>query len=80
MPALVHIADLILAVIAVEALVLWRRGAIPVARFLPNLLSGAFLVAALRIALLPDGPWPLLLACLGGSFAAHLYDLYRMHR
>ncbi|HAE02826.1 MAG TPA: hypothetical protein DCL95_01360 [Rhodospirillaceae bacterium] len=79
---LVHIADAILLIIAAEALFLIYRAknkGPTVARFLPNLISGAFLVLALRLAL-GEVHWLALLACLAGSFAAHLYDLWRMHR
>jgi hypothetical protein len=79
---LVHIADAILVIIAAEALFLTHRatrGGPALARFLPNLISGAFLVLALRLAL-GGAHWLTLLACLAGSFAAHLYDLWRMHR
>lgn len=79
---LVHIADAILLIIAMEALFLAyraNRGGPALIRFLPNLISGAFLILALRLAL-AGAPWPSLLACLAGSFAAHLYDLWRMHR
>jgi hypothetical protein len=81
---LVHIPDAILAIIAAEALLLaYRatRGGPGLGRFLPNLISGAFLVLALRLALSPTmTDWGPILACLAGSFAAHLYDLWRMHR
>jgi hypothetical protein len=82
MPPLVHIADAILILIAAEAaFLLWRsrRGGPPAMRFLPNLISGACLIGALRVAL-GDGPHVWLLALLGASFAAHLTDLRGMHK
>lgn len=79
---LVHVADAILLLIAAEALfLLWRsrRGGPSAMRFLPNLISGACLIGALRVAL-ADGSSLMLLALLGASFAAHLTDLRGMHR
>lgn len=79
-----HLVDLILALVAAEAVALivyWRltgRG-IPTADLTPNLLSGACLLLALRAAL---GGWStawiaLSLAC---ALMAHLVDLRRRWR
>jgi len=74
-----HPVDAILLLLGVEAvaLALWHRrtgrGPAP-RRLLPNLLAGAFLLAALRTAL-SDGPETLLLLWLAAALLAHLVDL-----
>ena len=75
-----RIADFILALVALEAagVLFWRlvsgRGPLPLP-FLCNLLSGAFLLLALRAGL--DGShWMWIALCLGGSLIAHLGDLF----
>lgn len=74
-------ADVVLAVLAVEAalLVLWRRmrGRGPFfADMAGNLASGVFMVLALRAALTSAGALAIA-ACLSLSFLAHAYDLSR---
>ena len=87
---LLQLIDFILVFMALEiAVMFWRsrrstgtgsRFTAPSpGRFLPTLLSGAFLVLALR-AVLSDASTLTILACLNGSLAAHLADLWRMHR
>ncbi|MEL6375342.1 MAG: hypothetical protein AAFR04_15400 [Pseudomonadota bacterium] len=74
-----RIADLILALLALELLALavyrWRGGLrLRMRDVVPNTLSGASLVLALRVAL-TDGPVWALAAWLLAAFAAHLTDL-----
>ena len=87
---LVRLIDFILIFMAVEiAVMAWRArtGSAtagrflcpPPGRFLPTLLSGAFLVMALRAVLADASVW-VTLACLNASLAAHLIDLWRMHK
>lgn len=71
--------DVILALVLAEALALaaYRRlagGGPPAARWLPNLLSGAALLLALRLAL-GQAWWGWLAACLLLALVAHLVDL-----
>lgn len=75
-----RIADVILALVAIEAvalLILWRsRGrGIPPAGLLFNLASGACLLLALRSALV-QGAWQATAAWLAAALLAHLADLY----
>jgi len=71
--------DWILGLVALEAVALallrhlWRRGPSPLA-LVGNLLSGAFLLLALRNALAGASPG-LIGLCLAGSLVAHLADL-----
>jgi hypothetical protein len=79
-----QVADLILACLALEALVLlgWRRMAgrgLPPVDVLALLLPGAFLVLALRLAL-TGRAWMLIPAALIAALAAHLFDLHRRSR
>jgi hypothetical protein len=74
-----HVADLVLAVLMMEALLLfaWHRrtgrGLAP--RALAGLvLPGVALVLALRAALVGAG-WALVAAALVAALAAHLFDL-----
>jgi len=74
-----RLADLILAVLALEAVVLGvrhaRTGHGPsLAEAGPFLLSGACLVLALR-AVLAGAAWPWVAAGLTGVLVAHLWDL-----
>ncbi|MEA1830699.1 hypothetical protein U8607_01260 [Methylobacterium durans] len=74
-----RIVDLILALVALEALALLAyrartgRGPAPLP-LLCNLGSGACLMLALRAGL-TGAPWWQIAACLALSFAAHLGDL-----
>jgi hypothetical protein len=74
-----HPVDAILLLLGAEAvtLALWHRrtgrGPAP-RRLLPNLLAGAFLLAALRTAL-SGGPETLLLLWLAAALFAHFLDL-----
>ncbi len=79
-----RVADIILAVMVIEAVVLGARslrgGRGPgVVEILANLAAGACLVMALRAAL-TGAPYPIIGAFLMGSFAAHLVDLWRRLR
>jgi hypothetical protein len=71
-----HIIDVIIAVLAIEVLVLalWRRTGLvtPIIAALP----GAFLLLALRAAL-TDAGWLWIGFWLTVSFPAHLADLWR---
>lgn len=74
-----RVIDVILALVAVEAVALsvWRastrRGPAPLS-FLANLLSGGFLLLALREALRGEsGSW--IAICLLGALLAHCADL-----
>ncbi len=67
---LVHLA---LAVMLIEALVLWRQHR-PARRWLPNLAAGLFLMLAVREATLGNGlPW--LALWLSAAGLAHGLDL-----
>ncbi len=74
-----RIVDLILALVLLEAVVLqgYRtvtgRGPNP-SELLGNLLAGACLLLALRVAL-TGGDWRWLALCLGAAGLAHLADL-----
>jgi hypothetical protein len=75
------LADIILAVMVAEALLLllYRkitgRGLAPADLF-AMLLAGACLVLALRAVLTGSG-WPVVALFLGAALLAHLMDLYR---
>lgn len=79
-----RVVDLILAVVALEVLgisLYWhvtRRGIAP-ARLLPNLLAGAALLLALRLAL-SDFAWPWYTACLALAGIANVADLRQRWR
>jgi hypothetical protein len=78
-PVSFHPVDALFSLLLLEAvgLLLWHRrtgrGPAP-QRLVPNLLAGAFLLAALRTALV-DGPRTVLLLWLAAAFFAHLLDL-----
>lgn len=75
----VHVVDLILIVVAAETAAItlyWRktgRGIAP-AQLLPNLLAGALLLLALRLAL-SNYAWPWYSACLALAGVANVVDL-----
>ena len=79
-----HVVDLMLAFTAIEAMLVVAhhrrtgRGVAP-AEFLGNLLSGVWLMLALRGALV-GAWWGWIALCLVGSLAAHLADLRRRWR
>jgi len=79
-----HLVDLILAVVAVELVAVtiiwrWRRRGISPRSLLPNLLAGAFLLLALRCALVgTSGFW--IAACLAASGLANAADLRQRWR
>lgn len=79
-----RIADLILALMLLEAAVLvaWLRatGRVgTIADLLPNLAAGACLVLAMRGALV-SAPWPMIAAALAGALVSHLVDMFRRLR
>ena len=80
----VHAVDLILAIVAVEVVAItayWHathRGIAP-ASLLPNLLAGALLLAALRLAL-SGYSWPWYTACLALAGLANVADLRQRWR
>ncbi len=68
-----HAVDLVLGVLAVEAVWLWSRGR----RYaLPALLPGALILLGLRAALTGAG-WQIVALWLALSFPAHVFDLRR---
>jgi len=70
-----RLADLVLAVLALEAVVFALRGGRDaLARVGPFLLSGACLALALR-AVLADAAWPWVASGLLGALLCHLWDL-----
>ena len=76
--------DVVLALVALEALVLvvYRRRTgrgIATGELLANLGAGAALLLALRLAL-DDAPWPALAGALLLSLLAHVTDLARRWR
>lgn len=79
-----HAVDLVLAIVAVELAGLtlyWHakhRGIAP-AQLLPNLLAGALLLLALRLAL-SDYSWPWYTACLALAGIANVADLRQRWR
>jgi hypothetical protein len=79
-----HVVDLVLALTAIEAILVVAyhgrtgRGVAP-AEFLGNLLSGVWLMLALRCALV-GAWWGWIALCLVGSLVAHLADLRRRWR
>jgi hypothetical protein len=80
----VHAVDLILAIVAVELVAItlyWharRRGIAP-AHLLPNLMAGALLLLALRLAL-SDYSWPWYITCLALAGIANVADLRQRWR
>lgn len=79
-----RVADLILALVVLEAILLVayrRRTGRGVATWdlLPNLLAGGCLLLALRGALTGAG-WAWIAACLAAALLAHLADLSRRWR
>jgi hypothetical protein len=79
-----HIVDLVLAIVVAEGFALtlhWRitgRGVAP-SQLLPNLLAGALLLLALRLAL-SDLSWPWYTACLAAAGLANAADLRQRWR
>lgn len=70
-----RLADLVLAVLALEAVVFALRGGRrALARAGPFLLAGACLTLALR-AVLASAAWPWVASGLLGALVAHLWDL-----
>jgi hypothetical protein len=79
-----RIVDLILALVVVEAIVLltYRRltgHGIPAVGLLTNLLAGAFLLMALRSALI-ESHWASTAAWLAAALIAHIADLAQRWR
>lgn len=72
-----RLIEFILLLVALEVYILHHlrsRGAPPLVRLLPNLLAGALLLLALRLAL-GQAPWFWLALVLAASLVAHLLDL-----
>jgi predicted permease len=69
-------ALLVIAVLFVEALVLWRRGRADPVSILFALLPGVFMMLALRAALL-GAAWQEVALWLAASAPVHLADLAR---
>jgi hypothetical protein len=79
-----HVVDILLVLLAAEAagLVLWHRrtgGGVPPADAATFLLSGVFLMLALRCALV-GAWWGWTAACLAAGGLAHVADLRRRWR
>lgn len=70
-----HAADAILAVLAIESILLVRGGR-PLADVASMLLPAALIVVALRAALV-GADWPWIALPLALSFPVHLWDLSR---
>jgi hypothetical protein len=79
-----HLVDLVLAIVGLEVVVIvlyWHRthrGITP-AQLLPNLLAGALLLLALRLAL-SDYTWPWYTVCLAAAGIANVTDLRQRWR
>lgn len=73
-----HAADVMLAVLALEGLLLGWRGW-PAGRLLPMLLPAALIVLGLRGALV-GAAWPWIALPLALSFPVHLLDVARRGR
>ncbi len=80
----VHAVDLVLGTVAAETIAIslyWRntrRGIAP-AQLLPNVLAGALLLLALRLAL-SDCSWPWYVACLALAGIANIADIRQRWR
>jgi hypothetical protein len=79
-----HMVDLVLAIVGLEIVIIalyWRltRRGIEPAQLLPNLLAGALLLLALRLAL-GGYPWPWYTACLAAAGIANVADLRQRWR
>jgi hypothetical protein len=75
-----HVADVVLAVMLIEAIVLItlfnkNKSGIAPSRVVASLGAGVALVLALRAALTGAG-WPWIALALSAAFVAHLADLY----
>lgn len=80
----VHAIDIVLAVVAFEAVLImayWRKTGrgIPPSDLLPNLLAGAALLVALRLAL-SGFSWPYYTSCLAAAGAANVVDIRQRWR
>jgi small-conductance mechanosensitive channel len=76
-----RIVDLILALVVLETVLLvawrWRTGGgLALIDIAANLAAGAFLMLALRSALVGD-PWTMIVPWLLAGLTAHLFDLWR---
>lgn len=71
-----HAADVVLAVLAIEAVWLVRAHRWPARAVLLRLGPAALMIVALRLALI-DAPWPGIALALALSFPIHLADLRR---
>lgn len=79
-----RLVDLVLVIVALEMVALglywrWSRRGVAFSDLLPNLLAGAFLLLALRLALSGAG-WMPCCACLAAAGVAHSIDLARRWR
>ncbi|MFM9827960.1 MAG: hypothetical protein ACKVOB_04330 [Sphingomonas sp.] len=75
-----HAADLVLAVLAAEAVWLVACAGWPVWKMLLCLMPGALMMVALRAALTGAG-WPWVALALAASFPVHVADIwYRKER
>ncbi|WP_448582652.1 hypothetical protein [Thermaurantiacus sp.] len=74
-----RVVDLVLLVLAVEALAIARFAGGRRSELFGALLPGLFLLLALRAAL-TDAPWPLIALLLAAALPSHLIDLKRRLR
>ena len=73
-----HAVDIVLAVLAIEAVFLLRRGE-PALDILLTLMPAALILLGLRAALV-GADWPWIAAPLAASFPVHIADLSRRTR
>ena len=79
-----YVADLVLAVMAIEALIIFilmRRGTIQLAyrTYFFGIIAGGFIIIALRLAL-TGGASTLIATVLGMSFLAHIAEVFSFVR
>ena len=77
-----RVADIVLLVMALEAIAIvtfLRPSRFNLFALIGNLVGGAALVVALRLAL-TGGPWPWMAIALVVSMAGHVVDLYMRER
>ena len=79
-----RLVDLILLIVAIEAVVLivyWRKTGKGIAprNLLPNLIAGALLLLALRLTLAQAG-WMAICGCLAAAGVANVIDIMRRWR
>lgn len=71
-----HAVDVVLAVMAIEAIMLIRRGRSAASTIMLAILPGAMILLGVRAALTGAG-WQWVALALAASFPAHLADMRR---